>query len=84
MEVYVDDSIVKSLTEEGHVIDLWKTFFTLRKHQMKLNPKKCIFRVRSGKFLGFMVSKRGIDANPDNIKAISELPESRASGISRS
>ena len=42
---------------------------------MKLNPKKCVFGVRSGKFLGFMVSERGIDANPDKVKAILDLQE---------
>lgn len=56
VKVYMDDSIVKSLTEEAHVIDLEETFATLCKHQMKLNLKKCIFGVRFGKFLGFMVS----------------------------
>lgn len=52
VEVYVNDSIVKSLTEEEHVVDLEETFATLRQHQMKLNPKKCVFGVRSGKLLG--------------------------------
>ena len=42
---------------------------------MKLNPKKCVFGVRSSKFLGFMVSERGIDANPDKVKAILDLQE---------
>lgn len=45
---------------------------------MKLNPRKCVFGVRSSKFLGFMVSERGIDANPDKVKAISELPEPKS------
>ncbi|XP_010666430.2 uncharacterized protein LOC104883586 [Beta vulgaris subsp. vulgaris] len=78
VEVYVDDSIVKSLTEEDHIVDLEETFETVRQHQMKLNPKKCVFGVRSGKFLGFMVSERGIDANSDKIKAISDLPEPKS------
>ncbi|XP_021740879.1 uncharacterized protein LOC110707181 [Chenopodium quinoa] len=75
MEVYVDDSIVKSKEAKDHVADLAETFATLRKHQMKLNPKKYVFGVRSGKFLGFMVSKRGIDANPANVQAALDLPE---------
>ena len=53
VEVYVDDSIVKSLTEEAYVADLEETFANLYKHQTKLNPKKWVFGVRSGKFLGF-------------------------------
>ncbi|XP_021771681.1 uncharacterized protein LOC110735803 [Chenopodium quinoa] len=75
MEVYVDDSIVKSKEAKDHVSDLAETFATLRKHQMKLNPKKCVFGVRSGKFLGFMVRKRGIDANPAKVQAALDLLE---------
>ena len=67
VEVYVDDMLVKSLDEEKHLDDLRETFDTLRRHQMKLNPSKCAFGVSSGKFLGFMVSQRGIEANPDKI-----------------
>lgn len=54
VEVYVTDSIVKRITEEAHITDLKETFATLRKYQMKLNTKKFVFGVRSGKFLGFM------------------------------
>lgn len=78
IEVYMDDSIVKSLTEEAHITDLKETLATLGKPQMKLNPKKCIFGVRSGKFLGFMASERGINANPGKIRAISELPKPKS------
>ena len=67
VEVYVDDMLVKSLDEDKHLDDLRETFDTLRQHQMKLNPSKCAFRVSSRKFLGFMVSQRGIEANPDKI-----------------
>ena len=56
VEVYVDDMLVKSLDEERHLDDLQETFDTLRRHQMKLNPNKCVFGVSLGKFLGFMVS----------------------------
>ncbi|XP_056694879.1 uncharacterized protein [Spinacia oleracea] len=75
IEVYVDDSIVKSRLASDHIDDLRETFETLRKFRMKLNPKKCVFGVRSGKFLGFLVSERGIDANPDKVEAIMNLPE---------
>ncbi|XP_021768330.1 uncharacterized protein LOC110732666 [Chenopodium quinoa] len=61
MEVYVDDSIVKSKEAKDHVADLAETFTTLRKHQMKLNPKKCVFGVRSGRFLGFMPLEKVLD-----------------------
>ena len=56
VEVYVDDMLVKSKEEDGHLDDLRETFETLHKYQMKLNPSKCAFGVYSGKFLGFMVS----------------------------
>ena len=56
VKVYVDDMLVKSLDEERHLDDLRETFDTLRRHQMKLNPNKCVFGVSLGKFLGFMVS----------------------------
>ena len=73
VEVYVDDMLVKSLDEERHLDDLQETFDTLRRHQMKLNPNKYAFGVSSGKFLGFMVSQRGIEANPDKIQAILDM-----------
>ena len=53
--------------------DLRETFDTLRSYNMKLNPGKCTFGVTVGKFLGFMVSQRGIEANPDKIRAIMEM-----------
>ena len=65
VEVYVDDMLVKSQDEEIHLDDLQETFDTLRQYNMKLNPSKCAFGVSSGKFVGYMVSHRGIDANPD-------------------
>ena len=70
VEVYVDDMLVKSLDEEEHLDDLQEIFDTLRRFSMKLNPSKCVFRVSSEKFLRFMVSHRGIEANPEKIKAI--------------
>ena len=53
--------------------DLKETFDTLRSYNMKLNPSKCVFGVTAGKFLGFMVSQRGIEVNPDKIQAIMKL-----------
>lgn len=65
MEVYVDDMLVKSVRADQHVANLTETFAILRSYDMKLNPAKCVFGVGSGKFLGFLVSHRGIEANPD-------------------
>ena len=70
LEVYVNDMIVKSKKEGDHVSDLRETLSTLRAHKMKLNPKKCVFSVKGGKCLGFLVDERGIKANPDKIQAI--------------
>ena len=73
VEVYVDDMLVKSREEENHLDDLRETFNTLRQYNMKLNPSKCAFGVSSGKFLGFIVSQRGIEANPEKVRAILEM-----------
>ena len=70
VEVYVDDMSVKSLDEKKHLDNLQETFDMLRQYNMKLNPSKCAFGVSLGKFLGFMVSHRGIKTNPDKIQAI--------------
>ena len=77
MEVYVDDMLVKSKEEFAHLDDLKETFATLRKYKMKLNPSKCAFGVASGKFLGFMVSQRGIEANLEKVQAILNMALSK-------
>ena len=77
VQVYVDDMLVKSRREEDHLKDLKETFDTLRSYNMKLNPGKCAFGVTVGKFLGFMVSQRGIEVNPDKIRAIMEMKPPR-------
>ncbi|GMI80240.1 hypothetical protein HRI_001693300 [Hibiscus trionum] len=74
IEVYVDDMIAKSQNEGGHIQNLRKLFQRLRKYQLKLNPAKCTFAVTSGKLLGFVASKRGIDIDPDKVKAIQNFP----------
>ena len=70
MEVYVDDMIAKSKEVLAHLDNLKETFATLKQYQMKLNPSKCAFGVASRKFLGFMMSQRGIEANPKKVRAI--------------
>ena len=77
MEVYVDDMLVKSKEELAHLDDLKGTFANLKTHQMRLNPSKCVFGVASGKFLGFMVSQRGIEANPEKVRAIIDMTSPR-------
>jgi hypothetical protein len=73
MEVYVDDMLVKSKESRDHIRDLHEAFATLKQYGMKLNPSKCAFGVSSGKFLGYMVSSRGIEANPEKIRAVLEM-----------
>ena len=77
VQVYVDDILVKSRREEDHLEDLKETFDTLHSYNMKLNPGKCVFGVTAGKFLGFIVSQRDIEANPDKIQAIMEMAPPR-------
>ena len=74
VEVYVDDMISKSHTEEEHIIHLQKLFERLRKFRLRLNSNKCTFGIRSGKLLGFIVSQRGIKVDPDKVKVIQEMP----------
>ena len=79
MEVYIDDMLVKSKERPNHVTHLQEAFELLRAYGMKLNPSKCAFGVSAGRFLGFMVTQRGIEANLAQFKAILEslAPNSR-------
>ncbi|GKV46573.1 hypothetical protein SLEP1_g53545 [Rubroshorea leprosula] len=72
IEVYVDDMIVTSVQAEDHIDDLRETFQNLRQARMKLNPLKCTFAVESGKFLGYVVSKKGIEVNPEKVQAVQQ------------
>ena len=74
MEVYIDDMLVKSTTAELHITHLSEAFQIMREYNMKLNPAKCAFGVSAEKFLGFIVNNRGIEANPDKIKAVLDMP----------
>ena len=74
MEVYIDDILVKSTTAELHIAHLSEAFQILRDYNMKLNPAKCAFGVSVGKFLGFIVNHRGIEANPNKIKVVLDMP----------
>ncbi|KAG7583597.1 Ribonuclease H domain [Arabidopsis suecica] len=74
MEVYIDDMLVKSLKKEDHIKHLEECFEILNQYQMKLNPAKCTFGVPSGEFLGYIVTKRGIEANPNQINAFLNMP----------
>ena len=74
MEVYIDNMLVKSTTTELHITHLSEAFQILRNYNMKLNPAKCAFWVSAGKLLGFIVNHRGIEANPDKIKAVLDMP----------
>ena len=77
IKVYIDDMVVKSKVVSKHVRDLRNIFEILRKHKLHLNASKCSFGVGSGKFLGYMVTHRGIEVNPDQIKGINSLQPHR-------
>ena len=77
MEVYIDDMVVKSKLASEHLADLTNVFEILRGHKLRLNASKCSFGVGSGKFLGYIVTHRGIEVNPDQIKAINSLQPPR-------
>ncbi|KAM1519049.1 hypothetical protein ACFX1Z_021905 [Malus domestica] len=76
MEVYVDDMLVKSKHADQHITNLSETFTILKRYRIRLNPNKCAFGIGSDKFLGFMISQRGIEVNPEKIKAIIDMKES--------
>ena len=77
VQVYVDDIVIKTKESRTLIDDLRETFTNLRRFRIKLNPAKCTFGVPAGKLLGFLVSSRGIEANPKKIRAIEsmKLPE---------
>jgi hypothetical protein len=72
---YVDDIVVKSVQRKDHISDLAETFANMRAANLKLNPEKCVFGIHKGKVLGCLVSTKGIEANPDKIRALVEIQE---------
>ncbi|GKE15007.1 reverse transcriptase domain-containing protein [Tanacetum coccineum] len=72
LEAYVDDMVIKNKTEQDLIKDIEETLLTLKKVNMKMNPKKCLFRIEEGKFLGYIVTSEGIRANPEKTKAATE------------
>ena len=77
IEIYIDDMVVKSKVVSEHVGDLRSIFEILREHKLCLNASKCSFGVGSGKFLGYMVTHRGIEVNPNQVKTINNLQPPR-------
>ena len=73
VEAYIDDVVVKTKTADNLIADLEETFSNLNKYRWKLNPSKCIFGVPSGILLGYIVSARGIEPNPDKVSAITNM-----------
>ena len=82
MEVYIDDMLVKLVKAELHITHIAEAFQVLKSYNMKLNPTKCAFGVSAGKFFGFIVNSRGIEANLDKIKVVLDmLPPSNIKDI---
>ena len=78
VEAYVDDVVIKIENSENFIEDLQLVFNSLTRYQWKLNPEKCVFGVPAGKLLGFIVSHRGIEANPKKIEAIMRMEAPRS------
>jgi len=72
---YVDDMVVASRDKTQHAADLEELFVTISKYRLKLNPEKCVFGVEAEKFLGFLLTERGIVANPDKCATIIAIGE---------
>jgi hypothetical protein len=70
MQVYIDDAVITTREEATLISNLRETFDNLDRYKLKLNPTKCSFGVPAGQFLGFLISARGIEANPEKIQAI--------------
>ena len=84
VEAYVDDIVVKSKRADKLIADLEQTFAKLRADSIKLNPEKCVFGVPRGMLLGFIISERGIKANPEKILAITRMgPIHNIKGVQR-
>ncbi|CAL2259901.1 unnamed protein product [Prunus armeniaca] len=72
LEVYIDDVVIKSPEEGNHIRNLRRAFLRMRQHKLKMNPKKCVFGVQAGNFLGFLVHQRGIEIDKNKAKSIIE------------
>ncbi|CAL2228365.1 unnamed protein product [Prunus armeniaca] len=72
LEVYIDDVVIKSPEEGNHMTNLRRAFLRMRRHKLKMNPKKCVFGVQAGNFLGFLVHQRGIEIDKNKAKSIVE------------
>jgi len=73
IKAYIDDMVVKSKTADSLIANLEETFTNLKRYRWKLNPSKCIFRVPSGILLGYIISARGIEPNPDKVSIITNM-----------
>jgi len=70
VQAHIDDMVVTSQERSQHVSDLEEIFAIIAKYRLKLNPEKCVFGVEAGKFLGFLLTERGIEANPEKCATI--------------
>ena len=77
MDTYINDMVVKSRKKADHIRDLTEVFAVLKRHRLRLNAAKCAFGVSSGKFLGHLVMRQGIEVNPKQIMAIKDLVSPR-------
>ena len=74
MQVYVDDIVIMTRQKDTLLQDLHETFANLNEYQIKLNPDKCAFGIPAGQLLGYLMSARGIEADPEKIEALLTMP----------
>ena len=77
MDAYIYDMVIKSKKKPDHPKDLAEVFVIIKEHKLRLNAANCAFGVNSGKFLGHLVTQRGIKANPWKISTIDDLVSPR-------
>jgi hypothetical protein len=77
LEVFVDDIVLKTQQSSSLIVDLEETFTNLKCFNIRLNPEKCTFGVPRGKLLGYIITKRGLEANPDKVSTITEIDQVR-------
>jgi hypothetical protein len=80
VEAYIDDIVVKTRKADGLVNDLHVAFDCLRANRVKLNPEKCVFEVPRGMLLGYIISQRGIEPNPEKVAALDRMGPRRCWG----
>lgn len=84
IDLYIDDKVVKSSQAKSHLEYLQDLFTRLAKYNVRLNPTKCTFRLQGEKFLGYLMTAQGVEANIDQVRAMAKLSSPRTKKESKS